>query len=139
MAIDVRGLCPYFEVYDMPASLRFYRDALGFEVKSTSPARSGADRFHWVWLRHGSAELMLNTAYEFDEERPAVEDAGRLRGHGDCCLYLACPDVDAAYAELRGKGVAVQKPKVAPYGMKQLYLKDPDGYGICMQWAAAPE
>ena len=113
MAIDLRGLRPYFEVYDMPASIRFYRDVLGFEVESTSPALGGADRFHWVLLRHGSAELMLNTAYEFDEERPAVEDAGRLRGHGDCCLYIGCPDVDAAYEELRAKGVEVQKPKIA--------------------------
>jgi len=76
MAIEVRGLCPYFEVYDMPASIRFDRDLLGFEVRCTSPALGGADRFHWVWLRHGTAELMLNTAYEFDEERPAAEDGG---------------------------------------------------------------
>ena len=136
MAIEVRGFCPYFEVYDMPASIRFYRDVLGFEVKSTSPALGGADRFHWVWLRHGSAELMLNTAYEFEGERPAVEDAGRVRGHGDCCLYLGCPDVDAAYEELRGEGAAVAKPHVARYGMKQMYLRDPDGYGVCFQWAA---
>ena len=54
MAIEVRGLCPYFEVYDMPASIRFYRDVLGFEVKSTSPALSGHDRFHWVLLGLGS-------------------------------------------------------------------------------------
>jgi len=25
---------------------------------------------------------------------------------------------------------------VAPYGMKQMYLADPDGYGICFQWTA---
>jgi len=138
MALDIRGLCPYFEVYDMPASIRFYRDVLEFELKSTSPPLGGADRFHWVWLRHGDAELMLNTAYEFDEERPAVEDAGRVRGHGDCCLYIGCPDVDTAYEELRDKGVEVEKPKVAWYGMKQMYLRDPDGYGICFQWAASP-
>ena len=27
-------------------------------------------------------------------------------------------------------------PKVAWYGMKQLYLTDPDGYGLCFQWKA---
>ncbi len=78
---------------------------------------------------------MLNTAYEFDEERPAVEEAGRLRGYGDCCLYLGCPDVDAAYAELRGKGIAVKQPQVAPYGMMQMYLRDPVGYRRYIQWA----
>ena len=28
----------------------------------------------------------------------------------------------------------VKEPKVAPYGMKQLYLTDPDGYLLCFQW-----
>jgi hypothetical protein len=36
---------------------------------------------------------------------------------------------------LQGEGIASEQPKVAPYGMKQLYLRDPDGYGVCFQWA----
>ena len=32
--------------------------------------------------------------------------------------------------------VATQEPRVAPYGMKQLYLSDPDGYNLCFQWRA---
>jgi hypothetical protein len=44
--------------------------------------------------------------------------------------------VDAAYAYLRGTGIELKPPVVAPYGMKQLYLKDPDGYTICLQWRA---
>ena len=47
MALDVRGLTPLLQVYDMPTSVRFYRDALGFEVVSTSPLLS-EDRFHWA-------------------------------------------------------------------------------------------
>jgi uncharacterized glyoxalase superfamily protein PhnB len=49
-------------------------------------------------------------------------------------LYFGCPDVDGAYRHLKAKGVAVDPPKVAWYGMKQLYLTDPDGFGICFQW-----
>jgi hypothetical protein len=30
----------------------------------------------------------------------------------------------------------VKEPKVAPYGMKQLHLTDPDGYLLCFQWRA---
>ena len=36
----------------------------------------------------------------------------------------------------REKGLDVNEPKVAHYGMKQLYLTDPDGYGVCFQWKA---
>jgi glyoxylase I family protein len=138
MAIEVRGVCPYFEVYDMPASLRFYIDQLGFTLVEHSPHLGGDPyRFHWCWLRHGaSADLMLNTVYEFDDERPTREEHLRQRGHWDTCLYFGCPDVDGAYAELRAKGVEARAPKVAPYGMKQMYLKDPDGFGLCFQWKA---
>jgi glyoxylase I family protein len=135
MVVEVRGLVPLLQVYDMPTSVHFYRDLLGFTVKTTSPALGGKDRFHWCLLELGNCELMLNTAYEFDEERPAQREPGRTAAHEDTCLYFACPDVDAAYEEFRGKGVAVKAPKVAPYGMKQMYLNDPDGYNLCFQWA----
>ncbi|MGC2112435.1 MAG: VOC family protein [Candidatus Korobacteraceae bacterium] len=135
MALDVRGLAPLLQVYDMPTSIRFYRDLLGFEVVATSPVL-GEDRFHWALLRLGEAELMLNTAYEFDDDRPVPPDAARVAAHDDTALYIACPEIDAAYAELRSKGVKVNKPAVAPYGMKQMYLHDPDGYTLCFQWTA---
>ena len=37
MALDVRGLTPLLQVFDMPTSVRFYRDVLGFKVIGTSP------------------------------------------------------------------------------------------------------
>jgi catechol 2,3-dioxygenase-like lactoylglutathione lyase family enzyme len=131
MSIDVRGVCVLLQVFDMPTSVRFYRDVLGFEVVQTSP-REG-DQFDWGLLRLNGAEVMLNTAYEQDS-RPSQPDTSRVAGHDDTCLYLGCPDVDAAYRHLLAHGIEVKEPKVAPYGMKQLYLRDPDGYGICFQW-----
>jgi catechol 2,3-dioxygenase-like lactoylglutathione lyase family enzyme len=135
MALDLLGLAPLLQVYDMPAAVRFYRDVLGFEVVTTSPA-FGEDRFHWVLLRLGGAELMLNTAYENDSERPAQRDPARTAAHDDTGLYFSCPDIDAAYRELRAKAVDVQEPVVTGYGMKQLYVRDPDGYALWFQWAA---
>ena len=44
MALNVRGLTPPLQVYDMPTSVRFYREVLGFQVVSTSP-EFGPDRF----------------------------------------------------------------------------------------------
>lgn len=133
MSIDVRGVCVLLQVFDMPTSVRFYRDVLGFEVVQTS-VREG-DQFDWGMLRLGEATLMLNTAYE-QEYRPPQPDKVLVAGHGDTCLYFGCPDVDAAYRHLLDHGVEVEEPKVAPYGMKQLYLRDPDGYALCFQWPA---
>ena len=136
MPLDLRGLTPLIQVYDMPTSLRFYRDLLGFEIVNTSPPLGGENQFHWCWLRLGNAELMLNTAYEFDHQRPVPPDRARTAAHDDTCLYLGCPDVDAAYQELTAKGLALKPPKIATYGMKQLSLRDPDGYALCFQWPA---
>lgn len=130
MPIEVRGLSPLLEVFDMPTSLAFYRDKLGFRVIGDS---GQGDNSGWVMLELGGATIMLNTMYE-DEYRPASPDPTRTKAHHDTCIYFGCPDVEAAYDFLKQNGVEAQPPKVAPYGMKQLYLKDPDGYGLCFQW-----
>jgi catechol 2,3-dioxygenase-like lactoylglutathione lyase family enzyme len=137
MAIDVRGLCPLLQVYDMPASVRFYRDTLGFELAATSPNLGGEDKFHWCLLRLRGSELMLNTAYEFDDRRPVRPDPARVAAHQDTCIYFGAADVDAVYEELRAKGLQPDPPKVAPYGMKQLYLRDLDGYMLSFQRSEA--
>ena len=132
MAIDVRGMTLLLQVFDMPKSVQFYCEVLGFELVTTS--RPGP-RFDWALLKWQGVDLMLNTAYE-DDQRPPTPDPARVAAHDDTILYFGCPDVDAAYAHLRAKGIDVKEPKVAFYGMKQLYLSDPDGYSICFQWPA---
>jgi uncharacterized glyoxalase superfamily protein PhnB len=132
MPIDIEGLAPLIQVFDMPTAIRFYRDLLGFEVMSTSRAGDDCD---WALLRLNGVELMLNTAYERDQ-RPPAPDPGRVAAHNDTGLYFGCEDVDAAYRYLRSRGLDVQKPVVRDYGMKQLSVTDPDGYFLCFQWPA---
>ena len=120
-------------VFDVPMSLKFYCDELGFKISSTD--RKAAPRFDWVMLRLNNSELMLNTAYE-EDQRPASPDPARIAAHQDTVIYIGCPDVDGAYAHLRSMGINVKEPKVARYGMKQLYVTDPDGYLLCFQWRA---
>ncbi len=133
MAIEVRGLAPLLSVFDMPTSIEFYCEGLGFELATTDG--KPAPHFDWVLLRLNDAELMLNTAYDGDQ-RPPAPDPARIGAHRDTAIYFGCPDVDGAYAHLREKGISVKEPKVAWYGMKQLYLTDPNGYLLCFQWRA---
>jgi glyoxylase I family protein len=132
MPLTIQGLAPLLQVFDMPTSIAFYTGVLGFDVISTSQP---GPQFDWALLKLNNVELMLNTAYESDA-RPPAPDPTRLAGHSDTCLYFGCPDVDAAYDFLRAKGLDVKEPVVQPYGMKQLYVRDPDGYMLCFQWAA---
>jgi catechol 2,3-dioxygenase-like lactoylglutathione lyase family enzyme len=131
MAIEIRGMTPLIQVFDMPTSMRFYRDTLGFEVVSAD--NNPADHYEWVLLRLGGAELMLNTAYEADERLPAPDPA-RVASHGDTALFFGCPDVDATYELFRSRGVDLEEPKIAHYGFKGVTFKDPDGYCLCFHW-----
>jgi catechol 2,3-dioxygenase-like lactoylglutathione lyase family enzyme len=134
MPIDMRGLCPLLSVFDMATSLRFYRDVLGFEIhRSSDPEPDG--HMDWCWLLLNDANLMLNTAYEHSS-RPPAPDPARVAAHGDTQLYIGCQDLDAAAQYLQAASVPVRGPMVRPYGMKQLFFRDPDNYEICLQWTA---
>ena len=130
MALDIKGLAPLIYVFDMAASVHFYRDLLGFELVATS--RPGP-KFGWALLRLNGVDLMLNTAYE-DEHRPVAPEPARVAAHGDTALFFGCPDVDLAYRQLRALGLDVKEPANTYYGMRQLYVTDPDGFGLCLQW-----
>ena len=130
------GLTPLIGVFDMPMALAFYRDLIGFEVVAASPEVDTLEgRFsHWVWLRFGAAEIMLNTQYD-SNERPERPMENRANIHGDTCFYIGCSDVDAAYENLTQRGLKADPPKAAPYGLKLFSVKDPDGYTIVFQEA----
>ncbi|HEY1903206.1 MAG TPA: VOC family protein [Terracidiphilus sp.] len=134
MPIDIRSVCPLLAVFDMPTSLRFYRDLLGFEIHfSSDPEPDG--HIDWVWLRRNDADLMLNTMFE-RSHRPLELDPVRVAAHGDTQLYIGCQDLDAAAEYLKAAGVAVKGPMVRPFGMRQLFFRDPDNYELCLQWPA---
>lgn len=135
MSFYLRAMTPLLQVFDMPTSLKFYCDVLGFEIAQTD-SNTTAPNHNWVWLKHREIDLMLNGAYEYDK-RPPAPDPRRLASHGDTGLFFATPDVDTIYAHLRSRGVDVKEPEVAPYGMKQLYVSDPDGFVLCFQWAVS--
>jgi lactoylglutathione lyase len=110
---------------DLPRSLRFYRELLGFTVTFAFPEQ-GEPAFVALRLA-GGAEIALA-----DVSDPA---AGHLHGktvrpasgHGfELCVYA--DDVDAAVVELRAAGVPVlAEPADRPWGERMAYVEDPDG------------
>ena len=122
MTIKLRDLTPLLEVFDLPTSVTFYRDVLGFELVA-------GDESWWCMLKLGEVTLMLNTAYE-DHERPTVPEPARVRGHADTSLYFSSPNPDEVYAHLRSKAWTVNEPMVTSYGMRQVSTKDPDGFQL---------
>jgi uncharacterized glyoxalase superfamily protein PhnB len=128
MSFSPLGLTPLIGVFDMPRALAFYRDLLGFTIVSASPEVETAEgRFsHWMWLRFGGAEIMLNTQYD-SNERPAQAPEKRSK---DAVFYIGCADVELAYQKLTERGLRAESPKIAPYSLKLFTVEDPDGYMI---------
>ena len=129
MIVNFGGLTPLIQVFDMPASIRFYCDVLGFTVVTASGPVPDCG---WALLRRNSDGIMLNTQFE-DDSRPPAPDGARQAAHNDTCFYFRCYGLDAAYAHLKANGVTAQEPSTAPYGMRQLYFEDPDGFNLCFQ------
>lgn len=135
MPIQINGMAPLLQVFDMPTSLAFYVDILGFRIVNAS---GPIPHCGWAHLALGDTALMLNTMYE-DHDRPSEADPQRVIAHGDTAMYFGCPDVDAVYRHLLEKGINPGPPMVTSYGMRQLYVKDPDGYNLCFQWTSELE
>lgn len=116
----VKALWPLLLVRDMARSLPFYRDTLGFDL--VQKAEDG-NRIFWCRLSRGNASLMLQQAEP--HETPAASQA--------ISLYFLCDDVDPLYDELTARGLRLDKPSVAYYGMKQLHIPEPDGHALCFE------
>jgi glyoxylase I family protein len=132
MVFQIESLTPLIQVFNIRRSLAFYREVMGFEVVCDS---GDGDDSSWVWIRRNGFDLMLNDQYEPGSE-PDSPPSERVRWHEDTCLYLGCRELDAAHEHLQSNGVPAEPPITAPYGMRQLYFKDPDNYSICLQWPA---
>lgn len=119
MATMPTGLTPPLEVFDLPTSLSFYRDVLGFRLLE-------GDDSWWCMLQWGGATLMLNTAYERDE-RPLQPEPPRVRGHADTSLYFDA-DPDEICALLKSQDWPATAPTLTSYGMWLTSTHDPDGF-----------
>ena len=118
----VRQVWPLIVVRDMERSLAFYRDKLGFTVARTAESEG---KIFWCRIERDGCSLMLQEGTE--EDGPAE---GRGRG---VCLYFICDDAAAIHAELTARGLTLPPPKVAYYGMNQLFVPEPDGYELCFE------
>lgn len=118
----VRHIWPLLMVQDIDRSVGFYRDQLGLAVVGRAES---AGKLFWCRLERGGASVMLQQA---EEEDGTAEERGR-----GVSFYFVCVDADAMYEELSGRGLELDRPIVAPYGMKQLFVPEPDGYAVCFE------
>lgn len=98
-ATEIGGVSPQLIVRDVPATLAFYRDKLGFEVTFEGPE---PDDIFFGIVQRGRAMIMFK-----DVDMDPVPNNTRDIGHGiapwDAYIYV--PDPDALYEEFASRDV----------------------------------
>jgi len=114
---------------DPEASLSFYRDTLGFDVRNDV----GYGGMRWITV--GPAHQPdTNIVLEPPAMDPGVTDDERrtiveLMAKGSFArVILATPDLDDAFARVQASGAeVVQEPTLQPYGVRDCAFRDPAG------------
>ena len=120
---QIGGATPLFIVRNVPATLRFYHDKLGFEVTFEGPEPN--DIFFGIVQRDRAMLMFKDIGVE------PVPNHTRDTGKGDARwdAYIYTPNPDALAAEFASRGVEFVKPlKETHDHLRGFEVKDPDGY-----------
>jgi predicted enzyme related to lactoylglutathione lyase len=122
---------------DPDASLVFYRDVLGFEVRN----EAGYEGMRWITVgpagQPGTSIVLEPPAADpgvTDDERRTITEMmakGTYAG-----ILLATKDLDDTFAKIKASGAeVVEEPTEQPYGVRDCAIRDPAGNMIRIQEA----
>jgi catechol 2,3-dioxygenase-like lactoylglutathione lyase family enzyme len=120
---------------DPDASVAFFRDVLGFEVR----ADVGEGKMRWITVGPASQPdtsiLLAPPAVDpgiTDEERRTIAEMMAKGTYG--WILLATKDLDATFERVQaGDAEVVQEPTEQPWGMRDCAFRDPAGNLIRIQ------
>ena len=120
---------------DLDASLAFYRDTLGFEVRND--VEYGG--MHWLTVGPPDQPGMSIVLYPLaaapgitDDERRTIAEMMAKGTYAS--INLATKDLDGTFERLQaGDAEVVQEPTEQPYGLRDCAFRDPAGNLIRIQ------
>ena len=119
---------------DPDASLAFYRDTLGFEVRND--VEYGG--MHWITVgpadQPGTSIVLYPPAATpglTDEERRTIVEMMAKGTYAS--INLATTDLDGTFERLQAGAEVVQEPTEQPYGVRDCAFRDPAGNLIRIQ------
>jgi catechol 2,3-dioxygenase-like lactoylglutathione lyase family enzyme len=130
-ARTISSISPFFIVADVPASLAFYRDMLGFEITFRGPTPE--DEFFGIVRREGATIMFKALGVIVDGKEVLVEPVPNYKRRPAFSLdaYLEVPDPDALAAEFASRGVRFAVPLGQDDdGLRGFVIEDIDGYGL---------
>ncbi len=129
--MDIRIHASFLPHDDPDASLAFYRDTLGFEVRNDV----GYGELRWITVGPpddpGSSIVLHPPAADpgiTDDERRTIAEMMAKGTYG--WILLATKDLDATFEKLQASdsgAEVVQEPIEQPYGVRDCAFRDPAG------------
>jgi uncharacterized glyoxalase superfamily protein PhnB len=127
--MDLRISASFLPHTDADATIAFYRDRLGFEIRNDVEMRG----LHWITVGPPSQPDVNIVLYPpgvdpgiTDDERRMISE---MMAKGTyAILTLATPDLDGTFENVQAGGVEiVQEPMDQPYGIRDAAIRDPSG------------
>jgi len=107
--MKINSAATVFTVSNLDASLRYYVDMLGFR----EDFRFG----QYAGIAREECRIHLSQQGNPNASQP-----------GSGAVYIFCDEVDGYFAEITARGAqAVEAPKDYEYGMRDFFMRDPDG------------
>ena len=113
-AIAFKGITPFLKTKDLPQTIDFYVNVLGFVVASKWPSTNPTNCI----LDNGHVHLAFGT-----DPQNWYPDPG-LSGQ----LWIDVSDVTTLHARIAGKVAIEWGPEVYDYGRREFAIKDCNGY-----------
>jgi uncharacterized glyoxalase superfamily protein PhnB len=132
--MDITIHASYLPHDDPDASLGFYRDTLGFEVRNDV----GYNGMRWITVgpaeQPGTSIVLYPPAATpgiTDDERRTIAEMMAKGSYAS--INLATPDLDRTFERLQAGAEVVQEPIEQPYGVRDSAVRDPAGNLIRIQ------
>ena len=120
--MKIRNVIPMLATGDMEETVRFYRDALGFDLRDRF--ESGGRTWWCEMMRDG--HVLMFTAHEVDVDAPGARMGFRQTSIN---VYLDS-GIEDLHARLKRGGYTVSEMRVTFYRIREFDLTDPSGYTV---------
>jgi uncharacterized glyoxalase superfamily protein PhnB len=131
--MTIHKLTPNFEVSNIRETVHFYQSVLDFNLTMAVPESQDSveqkleegKEYVYALIVKDKVEIMLQRTDSFKQDIALAEDA---KIGASVSFYMEIDGLNELYNTIKDKVKNSTKPKTAWYGMREFYIKDPNGY-----------
>lgn len=131
--MKVSKLTPNFEVRDIKETVNFYQNTLGFTLVMAVPetqdkvdqSLAEGENYVYALVSKDNVELMFQRTDSFKED---LKMSKEFPIGASVSFYMEIEGLDNFYNGIKNQVDEKTEPKTTWYGMKEFYIKDPNGY-----------